>query len=150
MRFEIINRSEKDKITEKLNEQFGITSLPFLLIRQGQEKIRAYTGSLSRDELAVLGENVHIETVGIYLCKQENGEFRLSHDAPSILKEQITKNIIELDDEQAASWLKGHDLEIQTEIRGPVVLKNRDLLIGCGKASNKRVTNFVPKERRVR
>lgn len=150
MKFEIINRNEKEKIVEQLNKQFGIHELNYLLIRQGHEKIRAYSGNLSRDELSVLGENINIETLGIYLCKEEASGFRLSHDAPSLLKEQITKNVIELDDSRAQEWLKGHDIEIETDITGFVILKHNEFLIGCGKASNNRITNFVPKERRIR
>ena len=151
MKFEIINRREKDEIISQLNKQFGISSLPFLLIRQGKEKIRAYSGSLSCDELSILGENINIDTLGIYLLNQESsGEFRLSHDAVSTLQSQITKNIIELNDAQANEWLRGHDLIIKTDLKGIVVLKCKQYMIGCGKSSGERVTNFVPKERRIR
>ncbi len=150
MKFEIINRNEKNRIIENLNKQFGITSLPYLLIRQGREKIRAYSGNLSREELSIIGENINIDTLGIYLLKEESGEIRLSHDAASILQPQITKNIIELDISRAIEWLKGHDLNIKTEFRGMVALKYNHYLIGCGKSSGERITNFVPKERRIR
>ena len=150
MKFQILTRKEKERIIEQLNKQFGITELPFLLIRQGREKIRAYTGNLSREELSILGENINIETVGIYLLKEENNEIRLSHDACSILQKQIIKRIIELNDEQALEWMKGHDLMIETEYNGIVVLKHNNLLVGCGKSSGERITNFVPKERRVK
>lgn len=149
MRFEIISRKEKEKIVEQLNKQFGITQLPFLLIRQGREKIRAYTGSLSREELSILGQNVNIETVGIYLCKEENG-IRLGHDALSLLQNQITKNIIQLDDKQASEWLKGNNIETDKGLQGIFVLKHKNYLIGCGKAGNGRIANFVPKERRIK
>lgn len=149
-KFETLKRAEKERVLERLNKQFGITHLPYLLIRQGREKVRAFSGSLSREELEKLGENINIELVGVYLCKEEGSEFRLSHDAPTLLSSQITKNIIELNDEQAQNWLKGHDLELASEIRGFVVLKYKNFLIGCGKASSGRITNFVPKERRVR
>lgn len=149
-RFETLNRKERDRILEKLKEQFGIEKLNYLLIRQGREKLRAFSGSLSREELETLGENINIETLGIYLAKEENGEIRLSHDAASLLQNQITKNIIQVNDEQAKSWLRGQDLEINTRLSGPVAIKYKGLFIGCGKASLNRVTNFVPKERRVK
>lgn len=149
-KFETLKRAEKERIIEKLNAQFGIEKLNYLLIRQGREKIRAFSGSLAREELEKLGENINIEIVGIYLCKEEGGEYRLSHDAPSILHNQITKNILELTEEQAKEWLKGRDLEIKSEIHGFVILKYNEFLIGCGKSGGERITNFVPKERRVR
>ncbi|MBU3913622.1 MAG: hypothetical protein KKB21_00130 [Nanoarchaeota archaeon] len=148
-RFETLKRAEKERILEKLKEQFGITNLPYLLVKQGREKIRAFSGSLSREELEKLGENVNVDTVGIYLLKEEN-ELRLSHDGASLLQNQITKNILELSSEQADEWLRGHDLFINSEIRGLIVLKYKDLVIGCGKSSGERITNFVPKERRIR
>lgn len=149
-KFETLKKAEKQRILEKLNEQFGITSLPFLLIKQGRDKVRAFSGSLSREELEKLGENINIELVGIYLCKEEYEGMRLSHDAPTLLNSQITKNILELDDKQASDWLHGNDLQLSTDLRGFVVLRHKDLLIGCGKASQERVTNFVPKERRIK
>jgi len=148
--FEILNRNEKERIIEKLNEQFGITHLPFLLIKQGKERIRAYTGNLSREELETLGETINIETLGLYFCKIESDHLRLSHDSLSFLQDQITKNIIELDDEQAKEWLRGHDILLNNQTGGIVVLKHGSYLIGCGKASNGRITNFVPKDRRIR
>ncbi len=149
-KFETLKRAEKERIIEKLNNQFGIKNLPYLLIRHGRERIRAFSGSLSREELEKLGENINIELVGIYLGKEEHEGIRLSHDAPSILHNQITKNIIELTEEQAKEWLKGRDLEIKSDIHGFVILKYNEFLIGCGKSSGERITNFVPKERRVK
>ncbi|MCX6747325.1 MAG: hypothetical protein NTU63_04310, partial [Candidatus Pacearchaeota archaeon] len=62
----------------------------------------------------------------------------------------IKKNIIELDDLQAEEWFKGHDLEIKEQNNGFKVLKYKDDFVGCGKLSNNRLTNFVPKERRIK
>lgn len=149
-KFETLNNKYKKQVLEKLNEQFGIEALPYLLIKQGKERIRAFSGSLSREELETLGENVNIETLGVYLCKEENDGLRLSHDAVQLLRNQIKKSIIELNDEQALEWLKGWDLEINSEVRGFVILKHKEYFIGCGKASNGRVANFVPKERRIK
>ena len=44
-----LTSSDKKKILEQLNNQFGITELPYLLIQFGQEKIRVYSGILSKD-----------------------------------------------------------------------------------------------------
>jgi len=63
----LLKRAEKEKILAKLREQFGIEELNYLLIKQGKERIRAFSGSLSREELEKLGESVNIETLGTYL-----------------------------------------------------------------------------------
>jgi NOL1/NOP2/fmu family ribosome biogenesis protein len=150
MNIRFIERSEKDRIIEKLKEQYGISELPYLLIMIGKEKIRAYSGSLSKVEIMELGTSVNVELIGTYLLRIEKDGIRLSHDATSLLKDKITKSIIELDDTQASSWLKGNDIFIENTGFGYFVLRNKGNLIGCGKLSQGRIVNFVPKERRIK
>ena len=90
-----------------------------------------------------------MEIIGIYLCKLETDGIRLSHDAVTLLSDKITKNIIEITDEQAKEWMKGKDLEIKMENKY-LILRNKNLLLGCGKSTGEKIINFVPKERRVK
>lgn len=145
----IIYSSEKKKILKQLNEQYGISKLPYLLLRFGEDKIRIYSGSLSNDELNTLAANLRIENIGLYFAKQEKDGIRLTLDGIQVLKEQITKNILELTPEQVEDWLKGFDLDIKTG-RGFKILKNNNEFLGCGKSTGERITNFVPKERRIK
>ena len=145
----IIYSSEKKEIIKKLNEQYGISKLPYLLLRFGEDKIRIYSGSLSNDELNTLAANLRIENIGLYFAKQEKDGIRLTLDGIQVLKEQITKNILELTDKQAEEWLRGFDLDIKTG-RGFKILKNNNEFLGCGKSTGDRITNFVPKERRIK
>jgi len=144
-----LTSADKKKIIEQLNSQFGITSLPYLLIQFGQEKIRAYSGVLSKEELCYLDREIRIENIGLYFAKYEGDEIRLTLDGIQLLKDQITKNIIELNDEQANEWFKGLDIEIQVGY-GWKVLKHNNELIGCGKSTEEKITNFMPKERRIK
>jgi NOL1/NOP2/fmu family ribosome biogenesis protein len=145
----IIYSSEKKKILEKLESQYGIKKLPFLLIRFGKEKIRLYSGNLATEELAALDKNLKIENAGLYFAKEQKDGIRLTMDALSILKSQITKNILDLDDEQAEKWMKGYDLDIKKE-KGFKILRHERELIGCGKSTGEKITNFTPKERRIK
>jgi NOL1/NOP2/fmu family ribosome biogenesis protein len=145
----IIYAAEKKKILNKLKEQYGISELPFLLIRFGKEKLRLYSGNLSTEELNALDRNVRIENAGIYFAKEHSDGIRLTIDALSILKDQIKKNILNIDDKQAEQWLKGYDLDIQADNAFKVLRNNREL-IGCGKSTGERITNFMPKERRLK
>ncbi len=145
----IIKSPEKRKILNQLNKQFGITSLPYLLLKFGKEKIRLYSGSLSSEELRVLDKNLRIENIGLYFVKQHPDGFRLSLDSLYLFKNQITKNILVIDDEKAEQWFKGNDLLIKAE-KSFKILKNRQDFIGCGKSTKERITNFVPKERRIK
>jgi len=147
----ILTNTEKKKITKQLEEQFGITQVPWLLLQFGKEKIRAFSGSLSREELALLDRELRVEAAGIYFLNVNENELRLSLDTLHLLKEQITKNIILVNDSQASEWFKGHDVSIDKEIqKGFVVLKYKDSFIGCGKSLGNIIKNYMPKERRIR
>ena len=149
MRINFVRSAEKKKIVEKLNDSFGIEELPYLLIESGKEKLKAFSGHLSKEEMLEIAETIRIEAIGLYLVKEENNELRLGLDGAWLLKDQITKNIVEVNKEQAEMWMKGLDLDIKTE-RGPTVIKYKDYIIGCGKSSSEKIYNYVPKDRRVR
>ncbi len=145
-----IKSKEKQKIVEILNEQFGIQEIPHLLLQVGKEKIRAFSGNLSKEEIAELNELLRIETIGIYLLKNEHeNDFRLSFDALHILKDQITKNIFELTDDQFKLWTRGNDLDIKTE-KGTFIISYKGDFLGCGKSNGEKIFNYVPKDRRLR
>lgn len=145
----ILRANEKKKILQQLNEQYGITKLPHLLIRFGKEKIRAFSGSLSADELITLDMYLRVESAGIYIAKQQEDGIRLTIDGVSLFKNQISKNILEISNSQAEEWFKGNDLIIESE-RVFKIIKNNNELIGCGKSTGEKITNFTPKERRVK
>jgi len=145
----IILSSQKKKILAQLNEQFGIKKIPYLLLRFGKEKLRAYSGNLSIEELNILDANLRIENIGIYFAKEQIDGIRLTFDGIQLFKEKINKNIIELNDKQAEKWLKGQDLLIKSD-NNFKILKYKNEFIGCGKSTGERITNFVPKERRLK
>jgi len=144
-----LTSTDKKKIIEQLNKQFGITELPYLVIQFGKEKLRLYSGILSKEELYFLDREIRIENIGLYFAKWENDEIRLSIDGVQLLKNQITKNILELNDNQANEWLRGIDLNIKTD-NGWKIIKHNNELLGCGKSTGERITNFMPKERRIK
>lgn len=141
--------TEKEKVKKLLNENYGITDVPYLLLKFGKEKLRAYSGSLSKEELIALDRTLKIETAGLYFANESDGDLRLTLDGTQLFKEQILKNILNVDDEQAESWLKGNELYIETS-PGFKVIKHNSEFIGCGKSTGKKISNFVPKERRVK
>jgi len=143
-----LQSSQKKKILKQLNEQYGITNLPYLLLQFGKEKIRLYSGNLSKEELLTLDKNLRIENIGLYFAKQQE-EIRLTLDGLQLLKNQITKNILEINNKHTEQWLKGNDLDIQT-LPTFKILKNNNEFIGCGKSTGQKITNFVPKERRIK
>lgn len=155
MKPEFIFGNEKAEILAKL-KKFGIEKIPFLLIKSGSERIRAYSGSMNIQELAKLSENVFVEIIGIYFARYDGEDLRLSVDALHLFKEQITKNIIDITDKQTDDYLKGKDIDIDAEQsklfgekRGYFVLRHNNDLLGMAKiVSGKFMKNYLPKERR--
>jgi len=144
------SKSEKEKFTGKLNEQFGINEIPFNLVRWGKERIIVIPEEISERQLNIIGSIANIENLGLYLAKEENDGIRLSIEGTHLLKEQIKKNIFELDEKQLENWMLGYELNVQPEKKGFVVMKYKNDFLGTGKASENRITNFVPKSRRLK
>ncbi len=148
MNIQFIKSNEKRKIIEQLNQQFGIQDLPYLLLESGSEKIRAFSGSLSKDEILEIGRLANIESIGTYLVKKEH-DLRLSFDACHLLKNQINKNIVEINEEDYEEYIRGYDLPIKTD-RGTKVIKFNSDFVGCAKSNTEKLINHIPKERRLK
>jgi NOL1/NOP2/fmu family ribosome biogenesis protein len=150
MNIRLIKTSEKREILSELGEQFGISKLPYLLIETGKDKIRGFSGSINKNDIYEIGKIAPIEIIGIYLFKKEQ-DWRLSLDAAHLLKEQITRGIIEIDDAQFDKWLRGNDIDFEKEIpKGTLVVKHASDFIGCGKSNGRVLFNYIPKERRLK
>ena len=154
---EFIYKTQKKEILEKL-EWYGITELPYLMSISGKEKVRGYSGSFSDHELRELDKDIGVELLGLYLFHIYNDEIRLSFDGMLMLKDQITKNIIEVNEKQAKEFFQGQDIALEKEDKekwkneptGFKVIKFKDEFIGTGKLTNDRIVNYLPKERRIK
>ena len=144
-----IKSSEKKRLLKELEEIYGITELPYLLIERGKKRLRAFSGNLSKEEILQLTRLIRIENIGIYLISRKDEDIRLSFDAVSLLRNRITKNIIEINDEQANNWLHGQDIEKKVQ-RGIIILKNDEDLLGFGKSNGEKIFNYIPKERKLK
>lgn len=148
MALEVLRSKERKEVFEKVKENYGIEGLNHMLFRLGREKVYAYSGSLSRDEIIQLAQIANVEIVGLYFAKEQNG-MKLSFDATQAFKDKITENILEIGDAQLKDWMLGIDLEVKCP-KGFVVVKHGGDFVGCGKSNGDKVFNYVPKERRVR
>jgi NOL1/NOP2/fmu family ribosome biogenesis protein len=163
MKIKILDKSKKKKFIEKI-ENFGIEKIKYLLIKTGKERIRAFSGNLSNQEIMALWRLFPIEGIGLYIGKEISDkktgrqEARLSIEGLHILKNHIKKNIIEIDENEEEEWFRGKDIELKKEqgenIKEFVGVKSEKTkdFIGTGKISRdkKILFNFLPKERRIK
>ena len=146
----IFSKKEKENIIEKLKQQFGITKVNGIFVKKGTERLFLFQGNITQKQIHNLEQIIPIERVGIYFGKFQNSEVRLSIEGVHLLKNQITKNIFELNKEQTELWMKGNELEIQTGKKSFLIMKYKNDFLGCGKASELKIGNFIPKSRRLK
>jgi len=149
----ILNKKETQEISEKLQNQFGIMQILGILLMKGKERIFLFQGEITENEIKKVDSITNIERAGIYIGKifEPTDEIRLSIEGTQIFKNQITRNIFILDKkEDYGKWMNGQELSIKTNLRGMIVIKYKDEFLGCGKASEEKIGNFIPKNRRLK
>lgn len=151
MTLKILDKKETEKILSRLKEQFEIKEIPGRLVMRGADRIFLFTGKISNKGVIELEKNVPVERAGVYFAKWENEQVRLSIEGTQILGRQIKQNIFELESEdQVETWMSGQELLIQTGLKGIVAMKYKEHFLGCGKASENKISNFIPKNRRLK
>lgn len=149
MNIRFIKSSEKKRILSELKERFGIEKLPYLLIGTGKERIRAFSGSMSKDEIIKLGDIANVELIGSYVMSGKDNDLRLNFDFISLIRKKIINGIVEIDELQFYDFIRGKDISLKCE-NGVVVLKYKDDFVGVGKSNGERIYNYIPKERRIK
>ena len=154
-KFHILNKKEKEQISSLLRKQFGVSSVPGILIKRGAERIFFFQGELNEKQIQEFGNFTQIERIGLYFAKlfidkQGQEHIRLSIEGTQILSNQITKNIFELNKTQSEKWMQGEELLIKTGKKGFLIMKYEDDFLGTGKASEEKIGNFIPKSRRLK
>lgn len=145
-----MKEKEKDRFLETLNEQFGITEIPGQIVMRGKERIFLFSGDIDEKLLRMLEFKTFVERAGTYIAKKIDDEYRFSIEGSQIFKNQVTKNIVELNKEEMTEWMHGREVQKETGIKGFVMIKYQNDFIGCGKASAEKITNFIPKSRRLK
>jgi len=155
MEYKFFNDVEIKKLILKL-EYYGISKIPIKIFHSGKEKIRGYSGNLNERQINMVDKICRTNTLGIYLFHEYENEVRMSIEAIQIFKNQITKNIILINDSQFQEWFNGQDLilsdneikNLADEKNGFKVIAYKNELIGMGKFVGDRIVNYIPKERR--
>lgn len=147
---QILNKRQEQEIADYLKRQFGVDKIPGELMKMGEERIFLFCGNATDEEIYRIERRVPVERVGFYFAKIIRDEFKLSIEGSQILKDQVNKNIFEMDREQAEKWMRGEELNIKTGKKGFLIMKYGDDFLGCGKASEEKIGNFVPKMRRLK
>jgi len=109
-------------------------------------KGRVYLGTKQTSKVDL--RRLNAEGIGLYIGRLTDEGFRPSIEGAQLLRPK--KNVIELSEEQLKEWLMGYNIEIETDFNGYCGLSYKSEIVGPGKIANKKLWNYVPKERRIK
>ncbi len=142
----ILNKKEIKRILSMLENQWGFKEEMVYAFLE-TEKGKIYIAKREIFDLDL--SKVKINSVGMYFADARNG-IRLSIEGSQIVGPKATKNVVELDEDEAKLWMKGEDLDHPTESSGFVILMHKGDFLGSGNATaDGRILNYVPKTRRT-
>ena len=144
MKLRIMNTREKKQVVKLIKEQFGCDYDFEEVFISSKNKLFITTKDIAKVNL----DELRINNLGLYFGELYDC-LRLSMEGAQIIGRLAKKNVLELNDSNAARWLAGENIELNTEMHGYVIVKNKDDILGCGKVSKNKLYNYVPKERRV-
>jgi len=152
-----LNSKEKKVLLQRLQAQYGYEEeFPYDVLLN-ENKMKYYL--IKPEVLDFPIENYRIETIGLYFGQLMPEEVvRFTVDGSQIIGPYATKQVYELTDEQFHEWIRGRDLEVETDLESWIIIKHGEDYVGSGKIVHKSeageektlIHNYVPKTRYVR
>ncbi len=146
MKLKILNSKEIKEIKEIIKNQWGCdfkTDLAFLLSSNN----RIYV--VSRDIAKLDLSKLNTEVIGMYFGELKDEQVRLSIEGSQLIGPIAKKNVVEINEKEYRTWLKGYDLEKETDAEGYAIVRFKSDFIGAARIKDGKVLNFVPKNRRI-
>lgn len=139
-------RQKEAELYAYFADQFGITDIDGMLY------IRDKEFWLFPDNLKPIMNKMRYSRLGIKIAEEfgthRKGGFKTQHEFITAFAGQATKNIVELDAQQAKTYYQGIDIRgVDCQgATGEALASYRGQIIGLGKALNNRFKNSLPRE----
>ncbi|MCA9478318.1 MAG: hypothetical protein KC535_04175 [Nanoarchaeota archaeon] len=146
----ILNAKERKLILKDLEELFGINILPEGVYFCFSKKEKVYLST--RELFEINSDELRVNTFGLHFGTFMKDGFRLSLEGLNLAKDQITKHLHQINDEEFSLWLQGEDLEIENKDNENtyLVIKHEHDLVGVGKLKNNTILNYLSKSRKLK
>ena len=145
----LLTSAERRYLIKRLEDQHGVEDAfdDLVLIRTGQGRIRATT----KETYEAACRLRRVQQVGLYVAKMVKGDVILSIEGSQLLGATITRNIIELSEEEAEEWMKAAPIERSEKIESRyVIARCGDFYLGSGRVSRDgKIYPQVAKWRRI-
>ena len=143
----ILNSKEKKQILSILERNYGFKEkLDYIFLRNNKNRIFL----MSKDLKKIYTEKIRINSMGMYFSEIIGPDIHLSIEGSQLIGNKCNKNIVTLSEKEKNEWLTGIDIEKKTENSGFVIIKYNNEFLGCGKQTNTKILNYIPKNRRVK
>jgi NOL1/NOP2/fmu family ribosome biogenesis protein len=131
------------KVSKMIENQFE-AKINFKLKEAGKRKLYAYKECTNLES-----QSMEIIHHGVYFGRLEKGAIRLSIEGAQLIGKKAKKNIIEIDYDKTIKWMRGENLQVESEVQGYVILKWKNYYLGCGEIKKGTIKNYVPKDRSI-
>ena len=139
-----LNSREVKAIMAQLESQFGFTDkIDAAFLKNEKDKVFL----LTKDVANIDAKKLRIDRAGLYIGEIRPDGIRLSIEGSQLIAAKAKKNVLEVTDSEASQWLRGETISSKAE--GYQIIKHHKDILGCGKAVEGKVLNYVPKERRI-
>lgn len=126
---------------------FLLNTADFFYFKQNEEVIALPL--FFENDLAIIQAALYIKKAGVNLGTIIRNEMIPAHDlaVSNIIDPAVPKT--EIDRDTALQYLRRHDISVQTEMRGWVLLTHQHLPLGWIKVMPNRTNNYYPREWRI-
>ncbi|MBS3125247.1 hypothetical protein J4464_02110 [Candidatus Woesearchaeota archaeon] len=142
-----LSQKEIKAILQLLEQQFGYhEKLPYVFARSEKNKVYIINEDIKNLDI----NHIRMNSVGMYFGEILEDGIRLSIEGSQMIGPHAQLNITLLDDREMQEWLRGEDIPNHFGLRGYTLIRHKGDFLGCGKATENKILNYVPKTRRIR
>jgi len=144
LKLTILNTREQKEIYGFLKEQWGFAEkLDYVFLLSAKDKIYISKKSVFDVDL----DKLNISSVGMYFGEIDKGGLRLSIEGSQMIGPKASKGIVDV--EEFSDWMSGDQIPCDEKLHSYVIVRCKKDFLGCGKAKEGKVLNYVGKVRRL-
>ncbi|MCK4670682.1 MAG: hypothetical protein KAT43_05775 [Nanoarchaeota archaeon] len=147
MKLDILNTRKVKELKKIISDVWGVDFEREVAFLQSPNKGRIYI--VNKDIADLDLSKIRIDSLGLYICTWTDRGLRLSFEGSQLIGPLAKKNVVELTIKQRDEWIKGCDIEFESDSNEFLIVKCGRDYFGCGKMREGMLFNFVPKTRRL-
>ena len=149
--FKRLKSKEREEIINYLNDVYGIRKDYFkgkTFIYSDKKKEKLWL--CSSEIVDFVFGNFRVDSIGMLFLRM-GAIPKLTTNAVQLLKDEITKNVVELSNEEVKLLVRGLDVEKDLNVEhSTIVIKRDDDYIGLGLYKDGKIKSLIPKSRRIK